>query len=55
MEFERLISYFDADIKPLEKAVGRGIELVDTLEKRFKKLKTDLKLNLTTGNATREM
>lgn len=42
IEFDRLVSYFDADLGPLEKGVAAGIKLVDKLEARFEKFKGKL-------------
>ncbi len=48
IEFDRLVSYFDADTSSLEKGYARGLKIADQLEARFKKLK--LSLGVTTGS-----
>lgn len=50
VEFDRLVSYFDADLSPLEKGVARGIKLVDSLERKVKNFKGKISLTTTSGS-----
>src|SRR5204863_1598645 len=52
IEFDRLVSYFDADLSGLKSGVAEGTKLVDKFENRIKNLKLELNLNVSgTGAA----